>query len=78
MGVSSDTNKEDWIKAIEEDKANWDHIILKIEDMNEIMNNYSIVGIPQILLVDPDGKILAQGLRGNDIYNAAEIYIKTP
>lgn len=78
LGVSSDTNKEDWIKAIEEDKANWDHIILKVEDMNEIMNNYSIVGIPQILLVDPDGKILAQGLRGNDIYNAAEIYIKTP
>ena len=35
--------------------------------MSVINRDYSIIGIPEILLVNPEGKILAKGLRGEDI-----------
>ena len=34
-----------------------------------VLNDYSIIGIPEILLVDPQGRIIAKGLRGQEIYD---------
>ncbi|MDO5665542.1 MAG: TlpA disulfide reductase family protein [Bacteroidia bacterium] len=76
LGVSSDFKKDDWLKAIEEDGSHWDHIMLRKEDINKIMNHYSIIGIPEILLIDPQGVILAKGLRGESIYNTVAEHIK--
>ena len=36
------------------------------------MDDYSIVSIPQILLVSPEGAIIAKDLRGNRIYEAVK------
>lgn len=75
LGVSSDYRKEDWIKAIEEDKSNWDQMLLPKNEIRTTMNTYCISGIPHILLVDPKGIILAKELRGDDIYNSVEQHI---
>ena len=50
--------------------------MMKKADIQNIMNSYVIVGIPQILLVDPQGVILAKDLRGDDIYNAVAEHVK--
>lgn len=76
LGVSSDYKKEDWTEAIHEDKSYWNHIIMRKNEINGIMRNYVIVGIPEILLVDPEGVILAKGLRGDDIYNTVSAHVK--
>lgn len=76
LGVSSDYRKKDWVRAIHEDKSYWNQIMMKKADIQNIMNSYVIVGIPQILLVDPQGVILAKDLRGDDIYNAVAEHVK--
>lgn len=70
LGVSSDFRKESWLKAIEEDKTDWTHILMDREHVKEINKAYNITGIPLILLIDPEGKIIERNLRGEAIYNS--------
>ncbi len=69
IGVSLDRpgQKEKWIKAIHDDKLEWTQLSdLKFWD-NEVAKQYGIKAIPQNLLVDPDGKIVAKNLRGEEL-----------
>lgn len=76
LGVSTDLRKADWTKAIEEDKADWHHLLLPRTARDEVLKAYSIVAIPEILLVDPNGNIIAKGLRGEAIYQAVKEALK--
>ena len=72
LGVSTDFKRAEWLKAIKDEGAIWDHLLLKGNDRKKIMDDYSIVGIPQILLVAPDGTIIAKNLRGNRIFETVK------
>jgi peroxiredoxin len=65
LGVSLDREdgKADWIKAIKDDKLEWTHVSdLKFWD-SQVVSLYGIEGIPFNVLVDPQGKIVAENLR---------------
>lgn len=72
LGVSFDggttkTTKEDWLKAVADDKLTWAHVSeLKGWD-NEPRHLYGIRGIPANFLIDPTGKIVAKNLRGEEL-----------
>lgn len=69
IGVSLDRpgQKEKWMKAIHDDKLEWTHVSdLKFWD-NEVAKQYGIKAIPQNLLLDPEGKIIAKNLRGEEL-----------
>jgi len=69
LGVSLDRpgQKERWMKAIHDDKLEWTHVSdLKFWD-NEVAKQYGINAIPQNLLIDPEGKIIAKNLRGEEL-----------
>ena len=69
IGVSLDRpgQKEKWMKAIHDDHLDWTHVSdLKFWD-NEVAKQYGIKAIPQNLLLDPEGKIIAKNLRGEDL-----------
>ncbi len=69
IGVSLDRpgQKERWMKAIHEDKLEWTQLSdLKFWD-NEVAKQYGINAIPQNLLLDPEGKIIAKNLRGEEL-----------
>jgi peroxiredoxin len=76
LGVSSDYKEQEWKKAIAEDKSFWDQILLPKKDIRSVMDKYCIVGIPHIILIDPQVIIIAKELRGDDIYNTVAKYIK--
>lgn len=66
LGVSLDRPdaKEKWLKAIKDDGLTWTHVSdLKYWD-NEVAKQYGIRAIPQNLLLDPQGKIIAKNLSG--------------
>jgi len=67
LGVSLDKTKEEWIKAIQADQLNW----LQVSDLQFWQNTaarlYSVNAIPQSFLLDKDGKIIAKGLRGDQL-----------
>lgn len=75
FGVSTDRREEDWKKAIEEDKSYWDQILLQKDDVKTVLDAYCIVGFPHIILIDPQGIIVAKELRGDDIYNTVDQFI---
>lgn len=74
-GVSTDRREEDWKKAIEEDKSYWNQVLLQKDDVKKVLETYCIVGFPHIILVDPEGKIVAKELRGDDLYNTVERFV---
>jgi len=59
--------KDKWLDAIHKDGLTWTHVSdLKYWD-NEVAKQYGIRAIPQNLLIDPQGKIIAKNLRGEDL-----------
>ena len=66
IGVSLDMpgRKEDWLKAIKEDGLQWTQVSdLKFWD-NAVAKLYGIRSVPQNFLLDKEGKIIAENLRG--------------
>ena len=67
LGVSLDRpgQKEAWLKAIVADKLNWTHISDLKHWQSEVVPVYQVGSIPFNVLVDPQGKIVAENLRGS-------------
>jgi peroxiredoxin len=69
FGVSLDQTKEDWLKAIEDDKLTWTHVSdLKYWD-NAAARLYAVQAIPANFLLDENGTIIGKNLRAEDLYN---------
>ncbi|WP_119078915.1 TlpA disulfide reductase family protein [Chitinophaga alhagiae] len=64
LGVSFDENKEKWVEAIAKDELDWTQVSDLKGWANEVGKLYGIRAIPQNLLLDPQGKIVAKNLRG--------------
>lgn len=67
LGVSLDNNKDKWLKAIEDDKLDWTQVSDLKHWQNEVAIKYKVQSIPQNLLIDPQGIIVAKNLRGEDL-----------
>lgn len=64
LGVSLDSDKASWLKAIQKDGLTWMHISdLKMWETS-VVNTYQFEGIPFNVLIDPHGKVIATNLRG--------------
>ncbi|MBP9099597.1 MAG: TlpA family protein disulfide reductase, partial [Ferruginibacter sp.] len=67
LGVSLDDNKNDWLEAIKEDKFDW----LQVSDLkgmdSPVGDLYGFSAIPYNVLIDPQGKIIAAELRGDNL-----------
>lgn len=69
LGISLDQpgKKEAWLKAIYNDKLAWTQVSdLKFWD-NAVAKLYGIQAIPQNFLLDPQGKIIASNIKGDEL-----------
>ncbi len=64
LGVSLDKTKARWEQAITADKLTWLHISDLKGWRSEFAKQYGVSSIPQTVLVDAEGKIMARNLRG--------------
>jgi len=69
IGISLDTDKDSWLKAIEKDNLNWTNLSDLKGWENRIIQHYKIKGVPKNILIDRTGKIIAFDLRGVDLQN---------
>ena len=79
LSVSLDRpgQKERWLKAIHDDRLTWTHVSDLKYWNNEVAKQYGIQAIPQNLLLDPDGKIIAKNLRGDELdQKLGEVFAK--
>jgi peroxiredoxin len=67
LGVSLDQQKDPWLKAIDADKLTWTHVSDLQFWNNQVAQLYHVQSIPQNFLIDPNGKIVAKDLRGEDL-----------
>ncbi len=76
LGVSLDDDKSAWLKAIAADKLNWKHISDLKKWNSTAVALYGFDGIPYNVLLDPQGKIIATSLRGDDLENKLASLLK--
>lgn len=67
LGVSLDRDMESWTKAIKDDNLTWKHISDLQHWNNGAAGVYGIKAIPQNVLVDPNGIIIARNLHGENL-----------
>jgi len=72
LGVSLDRNKQNWLKAIEDDNLTWTHVSDLEGWDNRVSKKYGVMSIPQNYLLDEEGVIVAKNLRGEDLHNKLE------
>jgi peroxiredoxin len=69
LGVSLDQKKDDWVKAIGDDKLTWTHVSDLQYWSNAAAKMYAVNSIPANFLLDETGTIIGKNLRGEDLYN---------
>ena len=63
-----DDDKEAWLEAIKKDKLSWKHVsILADWNSHPITQAYEFSAIPFNVLIDPQGNIIANDLRGAEL-----------
>ncbi|WP_232830067.1 TlpA family protein disulfide reductase [Lewinella sp. IMCC34191] len=67
LGVSLDDKQDRWEQAIAADKLDWLHVSDLQGWRSEYGRLYGVTSIPQTVLLDRDGHIIARNLRGADL-----------
>ncbi|MHB1922354.1 MAG: redoxin domain-containing protein [Chitinophagaceae bacterium] len=76
FSVSLDTKKQSWIKAIAQDHLTWNHVS-DLKGWNSApAAAYGVTAIPANFLLDPQGKVIATDLRGDDLENELQTVLK--
>ena len=75
VGLSFDRDKEDWVEAIKDWGMPWIHLSDLKYWQSVAAGVYSVNSIPDNLLIDPEGTIVARGLHGKALEaKLAEIF----
>lgn len=69
LGVSLDNDKSKWLKGINDDGLIWENVSDLRQWRSIVVKLYKLESIPQNILVDKRGNILARNLRGENIIN---------
>jgi peroxiredoxin len=69
LGVSMDSDKDAWEQAVMADSLTWTQVSdLKKWD-SKAVETFRFNGIPYNVLIDPQGKVIGEGLEGPDLEN---------
>ena len=69
FGVSLDQKKDDWVRAISDDKLTWTHVSDLQYWNNAAAKTYAVSAIPANFLLDENGIIIGRNLREEALYN---------
>lgn len=76
LGVSLDKEKENWLEAIKKDDLTWTHISDLAFWNSKAVEIFGFQGIPYNVLINPDGVVIAESLRGSDLMNKLQEELK--
>lgn len=66
--VSLDENRDAWLKAVDADNLSWPNHVSDLKGWkSEAATAYSVNAIPSTFLLDKEGNIIAENLRGADL-----------
>lgn len=67
LGISLDKKKDAWVNAIKNKELNWHHVSSLNQWTCPVSKLFHVTGIPRMYIIDKDGKIIAQDLRGEEL-----------
>lgn len=76
LSVSLDAEKDKWLQAIKADGLTWSHVSDLKGWNNEVGRLYGVRAVPASFLVDAEGKIIANDLRGERLNKKLEELMK--
>ena len=69
LSVSLDNDSKPWLEAIQTDGLNlagWIHVS-DLTNNNQAAKLYGVFGIPANVLIDPNGKVVAKNIQGEEL-----------
>lgn len=72
LGVSLDSKKESWLKAIHDDKLQWQQVSDLKFWKNDVAQQYKISSVPQNYLLNSQGVIIGKNLSESDLDEVLE------
>jgi thiol-disulfide isomerase/thioredoxin len=76
VSVSLDQARGPWEGAVKQDHLPWIHVCDLKGWKNDVAVMYGINSVPQNLLINPEGVIIAKNLRGTDLTDKLSAFIK--
>ncbi len=76
FGVSIDTKKKDWIKAIASDRITYTQVNDKAGWYSKTAEKYGVNEIPNTFLIDKTGKVVAVNLEGEQLDSKVKELLK--
>lgn len=76
MSLDDEKGRVKWLKAVQDDHLAWTQVSDLRGLQNEAAQRYHVQVIPQNFLIDPNGKIVAANLRGDELQAMLARYIK--
>ncbi|WP_051666363.1 TlpA disulfide reductase family protein [Pedobacter sp. R20-19] len=76
IGLSMDSSKENWLKAVEDDGLIWKQLNDPKSVNGKTADRYGVKSLPANFLIDADGKIIARNLRGTALEEKLEELLK--
>ena len=74
VSVSIDKKEADWRKAVKEDQLKG--TLLLAQDSKKIMKEYVFSGIPYMVLLDSEGRVIAKNIRGESLQEKLKTIFK--
>ncbi len=71
-GVALESEKENWLKAIETDGRIWTNVSTLQEFETPSSFDYAVTSLPANFLIDANGKIIAKNLHGDELRKTVE------
>lgn len=76
VGVSLDKEKDNWLEAIKKDNLTWTHISDLAFWNSKAVDIFKFQGIPYNVLINPEGVVIGESLRGSDLMNKLQEELK--
>jgi peroxiredoxin len=76
LGVSLDQKKASWLEAIQKDGLTWTHVSDLGGWDSKAVALYKIQAIPYNILIDPNGNVIGESLRGQDLETKLQEVLK--
>jgi peroxiredoxin len=72
LSFSLDENKQSWQQAVNSDHLDWRHVGDLKGWHSDVVKEYKVPSVPRSFLLDPDGRIIATNLRGDELNKTLE------
>lgn len=76
IGISLDTDEAAWKKSVKELNMSWPQASDLDGWNSKVVRRYNVQGIPRTVLINPEGKVIAIDLRGEDLTAKVKELIK--